>query len=59
MTLGSYGAIGMTCATVVLLLPVEEVLRKLPFSAWTSGVHSAIALTALLLAINTVDSSAQ
>jgi len=56
MTLGSYGAVGMTCATAVLLLPVEEVLRKLPFSAWTSGAHSAIALAALLLTINTVDS---
>ena len=56
MTLGSYGVVGMTCATAVLLLPVEEVLRKLPFSAWTSGAYSAVALTALLLAMNTVDS---
>jgi hypothetical protein len=55
-TLGSYGIIGLTCMTAVLLLPVAQVLRKLPLSQWTSGSRSAIALTALLLVIAAIDS---
>jgi hypothetical protein len=56
MTLGTYGLIGLACVTTILLLPVAVVLRKLPLLEWTSGRRSAIALTAALLLIATLDS---
>jgi hypothetical protein len=55
MTLGMFGAVGLACSTATVLLPVGEVIRKLPTSAWTGGPCSAVALTAVLLVINSLD----
>jgi hypothetical protein len=54
--LGMFGAVGLTFSAATLLLPIGEVLRKLPASAWVHGSCSAVALTALLLALMALDS---
>lgn len=54
--LGMFGAVGLTCSAATLLLPVAEVIRKLPASAWIRGPCSAVALTAILLVVVAVDS---
>ena len=53
---GMYGAAGLVCSSAVLLLPVEEVIRKLPPSAWIRGPSSAVAMTATLLVVVALDS---
>jgi hypothetical protein len=55
MALGMFGAVGLAFSTATLLLPVEEVIRRLPASCWTIGPYSAVALTAALLVINAAD----
>jgi hypothetical protein len=54
--LGSYGIAGLCCVAAILLVPVVEVLRKLPLAEWAGGQYSAVAMAAVLLAMAAVDS---
>jgi len=53
---GMYGAVGLAASTLVLTLPVVEVLKWLPPRSWLNPGCSAVALAAVLLAVNAVDS---
>src|SRR5581483_6235267 len=55
LTLGMYGIIGLASATAVLVWPILKVVRRLPGRSWLRPEGVAVAVTALLLAINLVD----
>ena len=56
LTLGMYGVVGLVSSTLVLTLPVVEVVRWLPRRAWLNPGCSAVTLVAILLCINVLDS---
>ncbi len=56
LALGMFGTVGLACWLALLVVPVAQVVRKVPASEWVRGRSSAIVLTAILLAMNTVDS---
>ena len=55
LALGMYGAFGLVASTLVLTLPVVEVLKWLPPRSWLNPGCSAVTLAAVLLFINAID----
>jgi len=56
LILGMYGLIGLVASTAVLVLPIFHVFRRVPWWSGRRSSGSAVLLTAVLLAINLVDS---
>jgi hypothetical protein len=52
---GMFGAVGLIAAGATLLVPVAEVLRRLPIAAWTAPGSAAVALAAVLLVVVAFD----
>ncbi len=53
---GIYGAVGLACLTALLTLPVVEVVRRLPARVALRETSCAVSLSAMLLALNVLDS---
>ena len=53
---GMYGVVGLASLTALLVAPVAAALRLLPPRTWLSRAGSAVALTAVLVLINAIDS---
>jgi hypothetical protein len=53
---GMYGVVGLASLTALLVAPVAAALRRLPPRTWLSRAGSAVALTAVLVLINVIDS---
>jgi hypothetical protein len=57
LALGMYGAAGLICLALVLVLPVAEVLKWLPPRSWLNPGCSGVTLAGVLLALNTADAA--
>ena len=54
-TLGTYGLVGLAAMTLVLVLPILEVVKWLPARSWLNSACSGVTVVAVLLTINVMD----
>ena len=55
IALGNTGAVGLTCITLALLLPVVRGIRRYPPKSWRQPELAPVTVTLILLALSCVD----